>query len=347
MIREAERVNPSPGLFRIQRVGRWWPARWAERASGRDFEEITRWERNTLRPNYQLPLGARMTFYHDTIEPLDYGLFFLPWSLTPEEATLRKHGLKPGQKVWYYPRRGFDLWNTRYFIVPGRLVWDSPPRGYASLIPHSTFIYPAPGSFDGPDGQARRASWGATDDFRILRNDQAFPRAWVVHRAYVVPPIRGLRLADRGKIMQELLYQGDEFWKLAGVPVRDPHSVAWVETDRPREVERFLSRAAPDPAEVVTVTRDEPQRVELTAVLRSAGLVVVSDLYYPGWTLTVDGRPGEILRANRAMRGVTLPAGTHELVFRYDPLSFRLGILLSLLGLIATVGLGFWMTNDR
>jgi hypothetical protein len=341
LIREAERANPSPGPFRIQRVGRWWPAHWSEEAS-RSFERIVRWERDTLRPNYQVPLGVGSTFYLDTLEPMDYGLFFLPWALSPNRDAALAHSLKPGQKVWYYPRRGFDLWNTRYFIVPGRLIWDNPARGYASVIPHSTFLYPTPGSFDGPDGPARRARWGATEDFRILRNEAAFPRAWVVHRAYLVPEVRGSRVADRAAMMQQLLYQEDEFWRVPGTPVRDPHRVAWVETDRPGEVDRFLSRAEPDPSESATVTREEPQRVELTAVLRSPGLVVVSDMYYPGWTLTVDGRPAEILRTNRAMRGVALSAGTHHLVFRYDPLSFRVGIVLSLVGLAALAILVMW-----
>jgi hypothetical protein len=347
VIREAERSNPSPGPYRVQRVGRWWPARWSEGGDPRPFDRITRWERNSLRPHYGMPLGVLSSFYHDTIEPLDYGLFFLPWSLTPEPDTARAHDLKPGQQVWYFPRRGFDLWNTRYFIVPGRLLWNSPARGYAAFIPRSTFLYPAPGSFDGPDGPARRARWGATDDFRVLRNEAAFPRAWVVHRAYLAPPVHGLRLADRGAVMRELLYQDDEFWRLPGVPVRDPRSTAWVETDRPKDVDRFLSRAAPDPSEAVTVTRDEPQRVELTAVLRTPGLVVISDMHYPGWNLTVDGRPAEILRTNRAMRGAALPAGTHRLVLRYDPPSFRLGIALSLTGLTALAALVAWGLGGR
>ena len=347
VIREAERANPSPGPFRVQRVGRWWPASWSERGTPRRFEEITRWERTTLRPNYGLPLGVRSTFYFDTIEPLDYGLFFLPWSLRPDQEAARAHGLKPGQEVWYHPRRGFDLWNTRYFIVPGRLIWDSPPRGYASLIPRSTYLYPAPGSFDGPDGPAEKARWLATDDFRILRNEAAFPRAWVVHRAYLLPTVHGMRLVDRLALTQQILYQGDEFWRVPGLPVRDPHRVAWVETDEPKEVDRFLSRAEPDPSETVTVTRDEPQRVELTAVLRSPGLVVISDVYYPGWNLTVDGRPAEILRTNRAMRGVPLDAGTHRLVFRYEPMSFRLGIVLSLIGLATLAALVGWAMRGR
>jgi Bacterial membrane protein YfhO len=285
---------------------------------------------------------VRSTFYLDTLEPMDYGLFFQPWSVSPDAAAMRTHSLKPGQKVWYYPRRGFDLWNTRYFIVPGRMSWGSPARGYASVIRNSTVIYPPPGSFDGPDGAARRARWSATEDFRIFRNEAAYPRAWVVHRAYFVPEVHGLRVADRAAIMQGLLYQADEFWRLAGVPVRDPRRVAWIETDRPRDVERLLSRADPDPSESVTVTRDEPQRVELSAVLRSPGVVVVADMYYPGWTLTVDGHPAEILRTNRAMRGVALPAGTHRLVFTYDPLSFRLGIASSLVGLAALAALSAW-----
>jgi hypothetical protein len=347
LIREAERANPSPGPFRIQRVGAWWPDGWLHSGAPRQFEEIVRWERATLRPNYGLPLGVRSTFYFDTIEPLDYGLFFLPWSLRPDEQAARAHELKPGQEVWYHPRRGFDLWNTRYFIVPGRLVWGTPARGYAALIPRSTFIHPAPGTFDGPDGPARRAKWLNTEDFRILRNEAAFPRAWIVHRANLLPEVRGLKLVDRLALTQQILYQRDEFWRVPGLRVYDLNRIAWVETGRPREVDRFLSRAGPDPADTVTVTCDQPQRVELTAILRSPGLVVISDQYYPGWNLTVDGHPGEILRTNRAMRGVPLAAGTHRLVFRYEPRSFRLGVVLSMMGLCTLAFLVGWAMRGR
>jgi hypothetical protein len=346
VIRDAERAHPSLGPFRIQRVGRWWPSRWSAGAAGRSFRAITRFERNSLRPLYNLPLGIQSAFYFDTMEPVDYGLFFLPWSVRPDAETTRVHGLPPGQTIWYHPRRGFDLWNVRYFIVPARLVWESPARGYASVIPGSTFLYPPPGTFEGPDGSRRRAQWGATEDFRVLRNEAAYPRAWIVHRAKFVPPIRGLRMADRARLMQELLYQGDEFWRVPGATVRDPRRVAWVETDRPKEVGRLLSGAAPDPAESATVTRDEPQCVELTAVLRSPGLVVVSDRYDPGWCLTIDGYPAEILRTNRAMRGAILSAGTHRLTFRYDPLSLRLGIALSLIGLTGLATGVVWASRD-
>jgi hypothetical protein len=156
-----------------------------------------------------------------------------------------------------------------------------------------------------------------------------------------------LSVIDRIQMTQQILYQGDEFWRAPGILVRDPRSVAWVETDEPHKVDPFLSRAAPDPSEKVTVTRDEPQCVELTAELRTPGLVVVSDFYYPGWTVTVDGRSGEILRTNRAMRGVALPGGIHQMVFHYDPMSFRFGKMLSSIGLTALVALSAWAMRPR
>jgi hypothetical protein len=168
-----------------------------------------------------------------------------------------------------------------------------------------------------------------------------------VHRAYLVPEVHGLRISDRLEPTIRMLYQGDELWNVPGFPVRDLRSVAWVETDRPREVDRLLSRALPHAAEVVTITHQEPLKVAMTAVLRSSGLVVVADIYYPGWEVTVDGRRAEILRTNRAMRGVALAAGTHRLVFRYNPQSFRVGIALSLAGFAALAGLVAWGMQER
>jgi hypothetical protein len=348
IIEAAEKADPSPGPFRIQRVGVWWPDDWYEYSSPRRIEEIVRWERGTLRPKYQLPLGPRSTFSFDTSEMIDYAAFFFPMTIKVDERAALSPGMKPGQEVWYYPRRGFDLWNTRYFLVPSYLVWDDPERGFASLVPRTTQVYPRPGAFDGPGGAAARARWRASDDLRVLRNDAAYPRAWVVHRARVVPPLRGRGLAERRRLMLELLYQEDEVWHASGARVHDPHAVAWVESARSGELAEYLPRMDPDASEAVEVVRDEPQRVELVARLRWPGLVVLSDVYYPGWHLTVDGRPAEVLRANRAMRGAAVGAGVHRLEYRYEPGSFRAGLALSAAGVAGLLAAGWWAASgDR
>jgi uncharacterized membrane protein YfhO len=54
-----------------------------------------------------------------------------------------------------------------------------------------------------------------------------------------------------------------------------------------------------------------------------AGVVVLNDVYYPGWIAEVDGKRKEILRADTLFRAVEVPAGRHQVVFRFAPLSLE------------------------
>ena len=53
------------------------------------------------------------------------------------------------------------------------------------------------------------------------------------------------------------------------------------------------------------------------------GLVVFSEVYYPGWTATIDGQPTEVGRANYVLRAINVPSGKHEVVFTFDPQSIH------------------------
>ncbi|MGO9846361.1 MAG: YfhO family protein [Methylocella sp.] len=68
-------------------------------------------------------------------------------------------------------------------------------------------------------------------------------------------------------------------------------------------------------------------------------MVILADTYYPGWRLTIDGKPAPILRANRMMRGAAVRAGVHRLVYTYEPSSFRIGLIVSLAGAIVLLAL--------
>ncbi len=81
------------------------------------------------------------------------------------------------------------------------------------------------------------------------------------------------------------------------------------------------------------ITRYESNRVEIEAICNGPCYLVVSDVWYPGWKVYVDGNEAELLRADYAFRGVRLEGGKHSVVFSYFPRSFRLGLLLTISGL--------------
>ena len=90
-----------------------------------------------------------------------------------------------------------------------------------------------------------------------------------------------------------------------------------------------------DRADIVV---DDPGRVEIQATLSGPGMLVLTDAFFPGWKVTVDGAPGFALPVYGGVRGVPLTRGTRRVVFTYEPLSFRVGAAISLAALLVWVG---------
>jgi Bacterial membrane protein YfhO len=68
-------------------------------------------------------------------------------------------------------------------------------------------------------------------------------------------------------------------------------------------------------------------------------LLVLTDVKYPGWKATVDGRSVPIERVDYLLRGVPVPAGRHRVEMRYEPASWRAGWIVSLVSLLVLVAL--------
>jgi hypothetical protein len=336
----ARRGETPPGPFRVHRFPAWYPLAW-ERDPDTDLvRDSVAWGANTIEPKFGLLHGIQYTMTLGVAEIYDYEWFFGAMIKQVDATMAKRLSLDPGAPVIVFPRRAFDMWNTRYIVVPARPNgWIDESRGYASFLVSAERIFPPDNAFQGPGGADRSQRWAAHEDFQVFRSRSAYPRAWVVHSARFLKPITGLERGDRLEPMKEIIYSGEPLWRDPGRTLYDARSLAWLDSDKEAELADFLTGNDPLPAELPTITSYGPQNVEIDVNLKRPGIVVLADLYYPGWRLKIDGLEAPIYRANRMMRGAAVKAGRHHLTYSYEPQSFRTGAMLSLGGLTLLAGL--------
>jgi hypothetical protein len=80
-----------------------------------------------------------------------------------------------------------------------------------------------------------------------------------------------------------------------------------------------------------------PNEVSLAVSAEQPGLLFVSEIYHPNWRAWIDGEPAAIYRTNVAFRGVVVPRGEHELVFRYRSSELVFGGTISAVTVVLTV----------
>ena len=98
-----------------------------------------------------------------------------------------------------------------------------------------------------------------------------------------------------------------------------------------------LPLAAPGklPGAFARIMRETSTRVEVECWAPRPAMLVLADMFYPGWAATVDGRPASIHRANGVFRAVAVERGKHRVIFSFRPASLRGGAVLSLVSLAA------------
>jgi uncharacterized membrane protein YfhO len=81
-----------------------------------------------------------------------------------------------------------------------------------------------------------------------------------------------------------------------------------------------------------------PNEILLDVNSSDAGVLVLSEIYYPGWRGWVDDREVEVLRADFLFRAIPIPTGAHRIQLLYDPLSFKIGAGLFGMTMLLFVG---------
>ena len=157
-------------------------------------------------------------------------------------------------------------------------------------------------------------------DVKIYENLDVLPRAFIVHRAIAVADDE-VALALMSDVAfdpaAEIVLSEVEGMVLAG-------DVGPGHTQTRRD----------SPAVVPDVTWYAPERVAIEVDAEAPGYLVLTDTWYPGWEATVDGEPSPIHRADVLFRAVAVDAGRHRVVFTFRPASLRVGVVISLAGLV-------------
>lgn len=80
-----------------------------------------------------------------------------------------------------------------------------------------------------------------------------------------------------------------------------------------------------------------PNRIEIEA--DGPGLLVLSEIQYPGWNASIDGKSAHIMTSDGIFRAVSLTEGTHNVVFEFQPLTVFLGLLCTFAAIVGLIWL--------
>jgi len=150
---------------------------------------------------------------------------------------------------------------------------------------------------------------GAFDGVVILRNERALPRLWLTHDAMAVDGETALRA-------------------IQGLRPFNPRKTALLEIDQGELPQ--LSLAQEDLTDNARLVNYEPNRIVIETESTGNSVLVVSEMFYPGWEATIDGQPTRILLADYLLRAVFLTAGKHQVEMRYTAPAFRNGAIISI-----------------
>ncbi len=154
----------------------------------------------------------------------------------------------------------------------------------------------------------------------LWENGNLLPRAFLVEEVLVLP--------DTGHIVPTLLTTDP---RRTAIVERPPACLASL---RPSDL---LPPPTP-PASDVELVEYHPTRVRLRTRHPRPALLVLADAHYKEWRARVDGRRAGIHYVNLLFRGVCVPAGEHEVEFRYHPFAFERGAVIALLAGLAALG---------
>lgn len=195
-----------------------------------------------------------------------------------------------------------------------------------------------------PDGSWRLATSQNLSSFRVINND----RFKLLSNQQGILTYENKSALDRCFFVRELKWmkQREAIFDYLKLHTSTLSHVALLDETQKEQFEKLFGALAPakskstsevfDASASITKTRTpretsnvfDPSSTIFQTKASQPALLVVSDLYYPGWKALVDGAESPIFCADCLFRAILIPPGVHTVEFKYQPLSFAIGIAL-------------------
>lgn len=179
----------------------------------------------------------------------------------------------------------------------------------------------------------------AQGDMSKVNGDSIIPVINMLNTKYLILPLQ------EGKTMplqnpyamgnawfvNEVMYVDNANKEIEALGKTDLHTVAIAD----KAFESVIGKSSvQDSTSTVTLTKYEPNELHYDVNSKNGGVVVFSEIYYPGWSCTVDGQPVEIGRANYVLRAIQVKPGQHKVVMEFRPKSLATTETIAYIALI-------------
>ena len=149
----------------------------------------------------------------------------------------------------------------------------------------------------------------------VLENIHVLPKAYFVDSVEV--------LDDQPSVLSQI---SDDF---------NPAEIAFTAQELSQPVRR-------DTTAIAEITDYNANFISVNIYREEPGFLVLGEIWYPpGWSATLNGEEIEIVRTNYVLRGFEIPAGQHTLEMRLEPVWYKTGNTLAMIGTLLLFGSGF------
>lgn len=254
---------------------------------------------------------------------------------TPQQATATDMEILKDKALSYrvlnFASGAFNENNTSYFHKSIGGYHPAKLRRYQEMID----------KYIAPEMQAAMQAIGSKGGVMSeVDGRKVFPVLNMLNAKYFIVPLQGNATTQlqnpyaqgNGWFVDKLTYVADANAEYAEVGKIDVSHEAVAD----KKFEAVLGQtAANDSTASVVLTKYEPNSLTYTVNSAKGGVVVFSEVYYPGWSATIDGQPAELGRVNYILRALNVKAGKHEVVLEFHPSSISTTETIAYVALVA------------